>query len=660
MRRIVIALAVVVIAVFVLIGGIVAAAESEWFARFAARQASAALSREVTVAGAFDIDWSLHPRIHVPALTVANPDWVEGAPLARLRGAAVTVDLTQLPLGRLALSNLLLDQPRAALFRTEDGRSSWHGVAGDGDGGLLTMQLDGVRIRDGHLYLDDAIQPLRLDVDVTTVATDAGTAESLLVSGPGRRQGEPFQLDLRGGPLLALTDDSRPYPLAGTMVSGDTKIRIDGSLRRPLSPQGGQFDLAVEGPSPAVLEYLLGLHLPDLPPYDLQGPMTFGDGAWRFRNFSGTIGDSDIAGDLTVRPGDPLVIEADLTSRRFDLDDLAPAFGAAPATGPGETASTRQRQAAAERRQEKEVLPEATADRSRLTGIAATVRFRAERVEAPRKLPLERVEFTLRVEQGKLRFEPLTFGIGGGNIDGRLIVDAGMQPAHGQIRAKMRDVDLGDLLQDFGIPSGGFGTIRASLDARFAGDSVANAFGSADGSLLVYMHRGQVDAVLISLAGLDAGRALIEKFFGSGPTEIECAFTQLDATDGVAKVERFLIATEDIDLTAGGKVDFGEERFHIALRGYPRTPTVGASDAPVQLEGKFADAEVSVISDELLARGAVAALAALVAPPLAIVPFIHPGTGDEKEDTCTVLEREAKRIDTGSGGQREQTRRPRS
>lgn len=633
--------------IVVLLGSLAAIAETRWFAGLLARQASSALDREVAVDGALDIDWSLHPRIRLPSLTVANPGWTDVQPMARLDGAEMTLDLAALPRGRIALNNLLLARPRLNLLRAADGRSSWDGLTGD-DGGGPAIALDTIRVRDGHLLLDDATQALRLDLAISTAPGDSGAAEQLQAAGRGSRRGAPFELNLHGGPLLALTDPGHPYPIAGWLRSQDTVLELDGSLRQPVSPQSGIFKLALRGPNPADLHDLLGLTLPDLPPYRLRGQLIFEDGVWALQDFSGVVGDSDLAGNLTIRPGEPLAIEADLRSRRFDLDDIAPVFGAPPAAGSGETASPEQARQAQTQQQDEEVLPRREADRSRLQGVAAQVRFRGEHVDAPREIPLERVDFTLRLENGVLHADPLTLGVGGGKIESRVSYDTTRQPAQGAITAQARGVDLGDLLSDFGIPSGGFGTIRADLDTRFAGDTVKRAFGSTDGSLLVYMTSGQIDAVLIALAGLDAGQALVAKLFGSGPTSIECAFMHMQAKDGVAAIERFLIATEEIDLRAGGSVNLGQETLDLALRGYPRDPTVGASDAPVRIEGRFADADISVLSDELLARGAFAALAALVAPPLAIIPFLNPGSGDEKEDVCAALTREAKSTEAGN------------
>ncbi|HEX5512955.1 MAG TPA: AsmA family protein, partial [Gammaproteobacteria bacterium] len=535
MSRLIKGLVIFLILVGALLVGLVLAAETTWFSHFVARQASARFDRQVTIGGPFEIDWSLHPRVRVPSLTIANVPWAGEKPLAEIATTDLLLDLTGLLRGRLAVDDLSLSQPRLTLVRAENGRSNWQELTEKrGPGGPSAVTLDKVRVRDGHIDFQDATQTLALNLAVQTTPTETG-AERLHLVGTGTRRGRPFEFDLRGGPLLAVTDPSRPYPVAGTLQAGKTMLKGEGTLLRPAAPASGTFEVVLQGPNPAELHDLLGLTLPDLPPYQLQGHLTFEKDIWRFQKFSGTVGDSDLAGDLVIRPGKPLILETELTSRRLDLDDLLPALGAAPATGKGETASAEQKQKARTEKQDKDALPKARPDRSRLEGVEAWVRFRGERVNAPRKIPLERVSFTLNLKDGVLRFEPLTFGVGGGKINSQLTLDVRKQPVQGKVEARMQDVDLGNLLTDFGVPGGGFGTIRAKLDTRFAGESVKQAFASTDGSLLLYMTSGQVNAVLVSLAGLDAGQALIERFFGSGETKIECAFTHVKANDGLAK-----------------------------------------------------------------------------------------------------------------------------
>jgi len=648
MKRLAIGLIVVLITISILVSGLLIMAQTNWFAQALARQASQALQRELRLAGALQIDWSLHPRIHVPELTLANAAWAGERPLLQLQSAELTLDLPALLRGQLAIRDLFLKQPQLVLVRSPDGRRNWDGLSGrQGEGGRFQLTLDAVRIDDGRLDYADASQALEMELAVHTDAA-AQAIEQLQVSGRGSRHEKAFELNLHGGPLLSITDTTQPYPISGWLRADKTALEGKGTLLQPLAPQRGDFQLALQGPNPADLHELLGLTLPDLPPYRLNGRLVFEQGLWHFEPFSGTVGDSDLSGKLTIHPGEPLRLEAELHSDQLDLDDLLPMFGATPATGEGESASIEKRQQAQAEQQNQEVLPKAPPDRSRLLDVDATVHFLGKRVNAPRKIPLEQVAFALRLQQGILRFDPLDFGTGGGAIKSQLILDVRQRPVQGELAAHLENVDLGNLLRDFGVPEGGFGTIQGSLNSRFAGESVKQALASADGALMLYMTHGQVDAVLVSLAGLDAGRAIMEQIFGSGPTEIECALTYLLAKDGQAKVERFLVATKNIDLTAAGAADLGKEEFDIALRGYPRSPSIGASDAPVHLSGHFADAHVSILSAELLERGALAALAALLAPPLAILPFINPGSGDDQQDVCTGLLAEAKKIDTAA------------
>lgn len=360
MSRLVKGLVIVLLATVALLISLALAAETTWFAQFVARQASDKLHRQVTIDGPLDIDWSLHPRIQLPALTIANAPWAGQQPLAQIANTQFTLSLSSLLGGHVVIDNLLLHAPRLDLQRLGDGRSNWQELLGDQRpaGGGPAITVDTVQIRNGRLSLQDAGQALQLEVAVDTTPAE-NRPERLHVAGHGSRHGHAFELDVRGGPLLAVTSPSQPYPIAGTLRSGKTSLKAAGELLRPAAPERGQFTLALKGPNPADLHELLGLTLPDLPPYQLQGQLSFENNVWHFRQLSGTVGDSDLAGELLIKPGQPLVLEAELVSKRLDLDDLLPAVGAAPASGKGETASAQQKQQAKAQKQDEEALPRA-------------------------------------------------------------------------------------------------------------------------------------------------------------------------------------------------------------------------------------------------------------------------------------------------------------
>ena len=51
------------------------------------------------------------------------------------------------------------------------------------------------------------------------------------------------------------------------------------------------------------LYWIIGLAFPDTSPYKLSGRLLRTDGMWRFENFAGKVGESDLAGTLQVDTG---------------------------------------------------------------------------------------------------------------------------------------------------------------------------------------------------------------------------------------------------------------------------------------------------------------------------------------------------------------------
>src|SRR5690606_31099170 len=98
------------------------------------------------------------------------------------------------------------------------------------------------------------------------------------------------------------------------------------------------------GPDLADLFPLTGIVLPNTPPYRLHGRLVRDGLVWRIQDLGGRVGDSDLAGALSVTTGrERPFLKADLRSQSLDFDDLAAVFGGAPKAGGGETASPQQR-----------------------------------------------------------------------------------------------------------------------------------------------------------------------------------------------------------------------------------------------------------------------------------------------------------------------------
>lgn len=620
--------------------------ESERAKRWAADYVSARLGREVTVDGPLQIDWSLRPVVHLSQVRVANPAWAGPQPMLQIRQVTARLDLGELHRLRLPVPRLALTGPELLLVRDSQGRANWDGLLGDGGGARAAdrpITVDDLFVTDGRLRYLDAREPVRVELAVR--ADPAG----VVAGGRGNRRGRDFRLALAGAPLLALSDGNRPYPLTVSLISGATRLSGRGQLSRPLIAGGGRLALALRGEDPAALAPLLGLSLPNLPPYRLRGQLEFGDGIWRVRGLRGRVGDSDLAGDFVVESGERLTVWADLHSQRLDLDDLLPVVGAPPATGAGETASPAQRAQAQREGDDDRVLPDAPAEPARFARMDARVRFRGERVFAPRAVPLDRVSFRLHLDRGVLRFAPLDFGVGGGRVRTELVLDARRTPVRGSLQGELQGVDLRDLLQGTPAWRDSLGAVDGRGEMRFAGTSVGAALDSLDGQVQLYLGGGRIDALLEALAGLNAAKAAVVALAGPQVKEIECGYTRMVAERGVVRLHQTVLSTADSDFTADGRIDFGRERLVLSLEGHPRELSLLTAASPITIAGRLGDAEVSVVSAELLARGLAGLAAGVLAPPLAALPFIQPGGGEGYEQACQRLRARALRAEPAAG-----------
>src|SRR5690606_4217241 len=189
-----------------------------------------------------------------------------------------------------------------------------------------------------------------------------------------------------------------------------------GQVVAPL--QFGEFAIGFElsGQDLAQLYPLLGLALPATPPYSLDGQLIRDGRVWRYRDFAGTVGDSDLAGEVSVDTGgERLALTAKLTSTRLDLDDLAGFLGGPPATGEGETASTAQVAESARLAAKGRLLPDRPYDLSKLRSLDADVTLDAAKVDAP-PLPVESLAGHLTLVDGLATIDALKLGVAGGEL----------------------------------------------------------------------------------------------------------------------------------------------------------------------------------------------------------------------------------------------------
>lgn len=467
------------------------------------------------------------------------------------------------------------------------------------------------------------------DTDIRIILRQ--TSDAILFALRGEYRDEQFRLEGRAAPLRQLWTEGR-YPFRMEFVALATHGRIQGSLLRPLEFEGLRSTLMVEGPNPRRTEPVLGFRLPELPPYRLAGPLLRQDGVWTFGPFRGHVGNTDLSGRIVAAfPKGRPNVTARLQSDLLDLDDLGGVVGAAPGAEPGDITSDEQRRKREELDRRGEILPDEPFELDELGRMDALLTYEAKRVEAD-LLPVGSLSLRLALSDGTLALSPLRAEVAGGEVTLRMRLAAvqGKQPPKGYMEMAIQDVRLAPLAQKLAPGSAARGRLYGYAAFESTGDSVASILSSADGSMRVSLENAALDALLIELAGLDFGEALLH-WLGNPGNElypVRCALVQARLRDGVLDMGGSTLDTTDTRFTMGGQVFFPREKLDLRVEAHPKDFSLFAARTPLLIEGTFRNPNFHPAWPGLAGRLAAAAALAAAAPPAALLAFVEPGLGN--------------------------------
>ena len=632
-----------------------------WFRGPVGRLASVRLNREVVITGDLRVHpWSLTPKAEALGVRVAQPAWAlkaadpktglsktgDGAspPMATVDRIAVQIKILPLLRGDVILPLLSVDRPDVRLLREASGRANW--TFGDPNAPKRPLKLPAIQhfvINDGALRYEDRRRDVLFVGTVTSNehATGSGRGKFVL-EGKGQLNRAPFTATVTGGPLLNISP-RRPYPFDAQVQAGTTRVLAKGEVTKPFDLGRFETQLAVSGTDLNRLYALTGLTLPNTPPYRITGHLTRNGERFDFKKLTGRVGDSDVAGDLFVLMGrERPYLEGDLQSRRLDFDDLGSLVGAAPATGRGETASAGQKIEASQRDATKRLLPDATLQVERVRAMDAKVRYRALAVNAP-NLPLRKVRLDLVLDKGVLTLDPLAFTFSRGDLAGKVRLDANPKVPRTDVDLRLTNAKLEDFIP---IRRGGQPVIEGGVMARAKltgyGNSVHRAASSASGQVTLVSPRGEIRQAFAELLGVNASKGLILLLSGSNrQTSVRCAVANFSVRDGIMHSDRIVADTGVVLAKGKGVIDLQNERLDLRIEGDSKKPRLVRLFIPITIKGPFLAPRVGLDTGAAVAQGGVAAaLATLLSPLAAILPFV---TGGEAKDAdCAALVAEAR------------------
>jgi AsmA family protein len=156
------------------------------------------------------------------------------------------------------------------------------------------------------------------------------------------------------------------------------------------------------------------------------------------------------------------------------------------------------------------------------------------------------------------------------------------------------------------------------------------------GELKLFMNGGDVTALLVDLAGLDFGNAVVSALGIPTRAQVRCMITNLGLQEGRVDTRLFLLDTAEANVLGQGTVDLKAETIDYQFSTEPKHFNIGSLPAPINVTGPLKNPTIVPDAKALGVRGGIAAaLGVLATPPAALIPTVQLGLG--KDNDCGAL-----------------------
>ncbi|MGF6396986.1 uncharacterized protein involved in outer membrane biogenesis [Pseudomonas frederiksbergensis] len=599
--------------------------------------------------------WVPWPHVVAEDLTLGNPDWSKQPQMATLKRVELRISPLALLAQRVVIPRIDLSEPNADLQRLADGRANWTFKFDPKDPNAepsnWVLDIGAIGFDKGQVMLDDQklktqldllIDPLGKPIPFSDIVGDKAAKKTLEKGGSpqdyafawkvkGQYHGQNLAGEGKTGGLLALQDASKPFPLQAQMKVADTSVELAGTLTDPLHLGALDLRLKLAGASLGNLYPLIGVTLPDTPPYATDGHLIAklqepGGAVYRYEAFNGKIGESDIHGNLTYVASQPRPkLSGALESNQLLFTDLAPLIGA--------DSNARKEARGGEGKQPADkLLPVEEFRTERWRDMDADVEFTGKRIVHSARLPFNDLYAHVVLTDGVLNLEPLRFGVAGGNLDAQIRLDGRTEPLEGRAKLTARKFKLKQLFPTLERMKTSFGELNGDADLVGRGNSVAKLLGTADGNLKMLINDGAISRELMELAGLNVGNYVVGKIFGDKEVKINCAAADFEIKAGLATTRLFVFDTENAIVYVDGTANMATEQLDLTISPESKGWRLISLRSPLYVRGKFIKPDAGVKPVPLMLRGAgMVALGVIAAPAAGLLALIAPSGGEPNQ-----------------------------
>jgi uncharacterized protein involved in outer membrane biogenesis len=218
----------------------------------------------------------------------------------------------------------------------------------------------------------------------------------------------------------------------------------------------------------------------------------------------------------------------------------------------------------------------------------------AKRVVAPSYLPVQSLAARVQVENGRATVRPLDLGFGGGKVVGELSVDAAAANPTSRVNLRFDGVELAAFFRGSRFFDTTDGRLKGRIVLAGTGRSLAQVMGSADGDIVMTMAGGSVSGLIVSLADLQIGSALVLYITGDNRIPIRCAIGRLKFDHGLAAFDKTLMDTQKSILHFDGEAALKTQQLRSKITADTKQFDLLDLHSPVLIEGKIRSPSISL------------------------------------------------------------------
>ncbi|QRX84236.1 AsmA family protein [Glaciimonas sp. PAMC28666] len=614
------------------------------------QRVSAAAGRPFAIRGNLSLDWfnphaeenGWHKWIPWPQLTARdvvldNPTWAKtGQHMVEVN--QVTFTLRPLPLleKNITIPSLQLDRPVVMLERSTDGKNNWTFPSSGPSQWNLNLQK--LILTQGTIRLLDPIKKIDIDANIATLAQITKEGYGIGWSIKGSFNKAPVSGSGKAGAVLSLTDVNTPYPLEAGVKVGKTAIDVKGSLTKPSNLAALDLRLKLSATSMADLYPLTGIALPATPPFSTEGRLIGklqSSGAdWRYENFSGTVGASDLSGTIDYLAKDPRpLLKGTLVSNQLRLVDLGPLIGA-------DSNASKARRGVAPTQPANKALPTEGFDTSRWGSIDADIKFTGKKIIRSEELPIQNLNANIHLNDRHLSLTPLNFGIAGGNLTSTIKLDGSVKPMKANVMLSARHLKINRLFPTLESARASLGEVNGDAALLGAGNSVATLLGTANGEVKMLVNQGTLSKFILEAAGLNVGNVVLTKLFGDKQVKLNCLASDFVVANGLMQTRTFLLDTDDAIITVSGRINLATEVMALNVKPKSKGLRIISFRSPLYVAGTFKNPDVGVDKGVLALKAGSAIALGVLFPVAAILPLVN--IGSTQQTDCADLLAEVK------------------